>query len=290
MPTHHDIARALQAHKAASGESYRSVAARAGVPTRSLTAILQGHAPSVDRAADICAALGLEFYIGPPRTPAAGAPAPPRKPADEPAFAPAEDPDFAAVVAALADEYPANNDRGRRSLIARFWALFPELRGGKAGREVRRLARRWGRALLERERRQPVGARPVEVLEFAAAAGDGSGGDMVPRAGVVWFRRDWLQRLGLDPARCAVMRVQGESMEPTIAAGSSILVDRSRTQRRNGRIFVVRTAVGMVVKRAVRGEDGSWQLASDHRAWKPVAFPEDAVILGHVVWTARALV
>ena len=132
MPMHHDIARALQAHKDASGESYRSIAARAGVPTRSLTAIIEGHAPSVDRAADICGALGLEFYIGPPRTPDA-APGPLGRPEAEPAFAPAEDPDFAAVVAALADEYQANNDRGRRSLIARFWALFPELRGGSGG-------------------------------------------------------------------------------------------------------------------------------------------------------------
>ena len=290
MPAHHNIARALQAHKEASGESYRSVAARAGVPTRSLTAILEGHAPSVDRAADICGALGLEFYIGPPRPPAPDATALPRRPAEEPAFAPAEDPDFAAVVAALADEYQANNDRGRRSLIARFWALFPELRGGVAGREVRRLARRWGSALLERERRRPLGARPVEVLEFAAAAGDWSAGDLVPRIGVVWFRRDWLQRLGLDPAQCAVLCVQGESMAPTIAAGSSILVDRSRTRRRDGQIFVLRTAEGMVAKRTVKVGDGGWQLASDHPAWEVVPFPDDAVILGRVVWTARALV
>jgi len=46
IPSHHDIARALLAHKEASGESHRSVAARAGGPTRSLTAILAGHAPS----------------------------------------------------------------------------------------------------------------------------------------------------------------------------------------------------------------------------------------------------
>ena len=290
MPAHRDIARALQAHKEASGESYRAVAARAGVPTRSLTAILQGHAPSVDRAADICEALGLEFYVGPPRRPAAAAPAPPERPAEAPAFAPAEDPDFAAVVAALADEYQANNERGRRSLIARFWGLFPELRGGAAGREGRRLARRWGSALLERERRQSFGARPVEVLEFAAGAGDGSAVGQEPRAGVVWFRRDWLQRLGLDAAQCAMLRVQGESMEPTVPAGSSILVDRSRTRRRDGEIFALRTAEGMVVKRAVKGADGGWQLASDHAAWEPVAFPADAVIVGRVVWTARALV
>ena len=132
----------------------------------------------------------------------------------------------------------------------------------------------------------PLGARPVVVLEFASAAGGGSVADLVPRAGVVWFRRDWLQRLGLDPAQCAVLRMQGESVEPTIPAGSSILVDRSRTRRRDGQILVVRTAEGMVVKRAVKGNDGGWQLVCDHPAWEPVTFPDDAVILGRVMWTA----
>ena len=45
----------------------------------------------------------------------------------------------------------------------------------------------------------------------------------------------------------------------------------------------------MVVKRAAKGEDGGWRLASDHPAREPVAFPDDAVILGRFVWTARAL-
>ena len=107
--------------------------------------------------------------------PAAGAgnrrPRPTPRPSEEPVFGPDADPDFAAVVAALADEYQANNDRGRRFLIARFWALFPELRGGVARREVGRLARRWGSELLQREHRQPSGARKAEVLEFSAVVG-----------------------------------------------------------------------------------------------------------------------
>ena len=70
-------------------------------------------------------------------------------------------------------------------------------------------------------------------------------------------------------------------MEPTLPAGSSILVDRSRTRRREGQIFVLRT---------VSGVDGGWRLASDHPAGAAVPFPEDAVTLGRVVWTARALV
>ena len=143
-----------------------------------------------------------------------------------------------------------------------------------------------GSALLDRERGQPLGAWPVEVLEFAAAAGDGGAVGGEARAGVAWFRRDWLQRLGFDPAQCAVLRVRGEAMEPTIAAGSLILVDRSRTRRRDGQIFVLRTAEGLVVN----GDGGGCQLASDHPAREPVAFPENAVILGRVVWTAWVLV
>ena len=87
-----------------------------------------------------------------------------------------------------------------------------------------------------------------------------------------------------------MLRVQGTSIAPTIPAGSSILVDRSWTRRRDGQIFVLRAAAGMAVKRTAKGKDGGWQLASDHPAWEPVVFPEDAVILGRVVWTARALV
>ena len=80
-------------------------------------------------------------------------------------------------------------------------------------------------------------------------------------------------------------------MEPATApAGTSILIDRSRTRRRDGQIFVLRTAEGMVLRRTVRGEDGGWQFAGDHPDCEPAAFPEHAVILGRVVWTARALV
>ena len=44
----------------------------------------------------------------------------------------------------------------------------------------------------------------------------------------------------------------------------------------------------MVVKRAMKDNDGGWQLVCDRPAWEPVAFPDDAVILGRVMWTALA--
>ncbi|MCY4004142.1 MAG: S24 family peptidase [Rhodospirillales bacterium] len=61
--------------------------------------------------------------------------------------------------------------------------------------------------------------------------------------------------------RRAAAAGQGESMAPTFPAGSSILVHRGRTWRRDRQIFVVRAAEEMVVKRAVRDEDGAPDLA-----------------------------
>lgn len=49
------------------GLSVRAAALRAGLPIRSVQNVLDGHDPGLSRAAEICTALGLELYIGPPR-------------------------------------------------------------------------------------------------------------------------------------------------------------------------------------------------------------------------------
>ncbi len=49
------------------GLSARAAEAEAGLPRRSIYSVIEGHSPSLDRAAEICSALGLEFYVGPPR-------------------------------------------------------------------------------------------------------------------------------------------------------------------------------------------------------------------------------
>ena len=67
-----------------------------------------------------------------------------------------------------------------------------------------------------------------------------------------------------------------------------ILVDFQRTVRRHNKIFAVRTEDGPVVKRLQRDE-GGWRLVSDNKNYKPVPWPEDAVVLGQVMWTGRTL-
>ncbi len=133
----------------------------------------------------------------------------------------------------------------------------------------------------------------VGVSELAGAAGGGAVVDHERITGRVKFRREWLARHGLPAGECRVIQVLGESMEPTLVDGCSILVNQASRRRRVGRIFVVRTADGLVVKRAGKDRADAWLLVSDNpnkQAWPTVPWPDDAPVIGEVKWAARTFV
>ncbi|MDR0809247.1 MAG: S24 family peptidase [Gemmobacter sp.] len=39
------------------------------------------------------------------------------------------------------------------------------------------------------------------------------------------FRSDWLRREGIQPGKASLVRVRGDSMEPTLRDGAMVLVD-----------------------------------------------------------------
>ena len=137
--------------------------------------------------------------------------------------------------------------------------------------------------------RQLPGTRPVAVHQLQAAAGGGALDLDETVKSYAYFRHEWLSRQGLVADRCSIIGVMGESMEPTLPEGCVILLDRNRRQRREGRIFVLRTEEGLVVKRAGKGGGGGWQLVSDHPRWPNAPWPDDAAIVGEVRWMAREL-
>lgn len=227
---------------ALADRSLAGTAVEAGLPRDAIRSVLVGHDPRLSRAVELADALGLEFYVGPPR---------------------------------------AGPDHG---------AIRKQLR--EVAVELERLRARAADAALAsaNDADDVPGARPVDVVELAAAAGGGADAASEEVVGRLWFRRDWLDRRGIDPARCAVIGVTGESMEPTLPDGCSILVDRARTRRRRGRVYVLRTGDGLIAKRAGKDDGGGWLLESDHPAWEPVPWPDDAEVVGEVVWAARSLI
>ena len=128
--------------------------------------------------------------------------------------------------------------------------------------------------------------RHIEIHQVEASAGGGRLLDDAPITGHLAFQRTWLRRRSIDPRRATVITVSGDSMEPTLPDGCSILVDHNRYTRRKGRIFVLETDDGLIVKRAGR-EKADWLIISDNPYWPPATWPDDARIIGEVRWAAR---
>ena len=68
---HAGFVTAIRERLAARKLSARAAASNAGLPARSVQGVLEGHVPSIHRAAEICEALDLEFYLGPAPQPRA---------------------------------------------------------------------------------------------------------------------------------------------------------------------------------------------------------------------------
>ncbi len=122
----------------------------------------------------------------------------------------------------------------------------------------------------------------------AGAAGGGTFVDSEDVVKLIGFRRDWLRKLGLNPEKCSVIDVVGNSMEPTLHERAMILIDQQRTRRQANRIFAVRSDDGLLIKRLAKA-DGSWLLVSDNEAYPTVPWPREAEVVGQVMWTGRTL-
>ena len=62
-----DFAEAVRQRLAERGQTQYRAAVNSGLPQDAIRSVLNGHVPRLNRVEQICSALGLELYIGPPR-------------------------------------------------------------------------------------------------------------------------------------------------------------------------------------------------------------------------------
>lgn len=132
----------------------------------------------------------------------------------------------------------------------------------------------------------------VPKLAVGASAGAGSLNDGEWLAGKVGFDPGWLRKLGVDPDKVSIIRVEGESMMPTLNDGDDIMVDRgSATGRLREGVHVVRFDDVLMVKRLVPGPGGRLSLLSDNPSYPdwPDLAAEAVEVVGRVVWVGRKL-
>jgi phage repressor protein C with HTH and peptisase S24 domain len=134
----------------------------------------------------------------------------------------------------------------------------------------------------------------VSRLDVGASAGAGAVPGEERVDGRIAFDAQWLRRLGSrDGKALSVIRVQGDSMAPTLADGDEILVDRADgAERLRDGIYVLRIEDVLVVKRlALDPAGGRASILSDNQAYRswPDCRLSEIDLVGRVVWVGRCL-
>ncbi len=94
----------------------------------------------------------------------------------------------------------------------------------------------------------------------------------------------------LKSKQIEAIKVNGDSMEPTLKNGSIIFVDRTTKNIFKDGIYVVNTPGGLFVKRLNRKVDGSIELISDNSRYKPETLaPTEVIIMGQVIGEMEAI-
>lgn len=104
------------------------------------------------------------------------------------------------------------------------------------------------------------------------------------------FCREWLGKHGFDPAHLATLRVGGNSMEPSLRSGDTLVVDCSDHTIVDGDIYVIGDAGHLFIKRLQRQLGGQVKLISDNALYPPIdAIESNLNILGKVIWRGALL-
>lgn len=165
--------------------------------------------------------------------------------------------------------------------------------------ERRKLARYFSvsEALLGGPAEQDTGRDLVAVRRSAVRASAGYGAFPQETDGKASFGFDerWLKSITASRVDAlSIVRVEGDSMAPTLNAGDDILVDRgdSVTRLRDG-IYVIRAEDVLVVKRVALHPLGrTVTLQSDNPAYPdwPDCDVDSIQFIGRVIWSGRRIV
>lgn len=147
------------------------------------------------------------------------------------------------------------------------------------------------------EAASPAGAPDyayIPLYDTKVSTGHGSWTEGARELTKLAFTRYSLRKKGLDTANLSAVRVGGDSMEPLLSDGDTVLVDHSYREVRDEAVYVIRLQDHLYAKRLQRRFDGSIAIISENRAYTEMTVPkeqlQDLDIVGRVVWASYWMV
>lgn len=136
---------------------------------------------------------------------------------------------------------------------------------------------------------------PIPHYAVQASAGGGSLVEAEPIEQHLTLSREWLTREGIISKDLIGIYARGDSMEPTITGGDSLLIDREKNMvGSEGGIYVINYEGELFVKRVQKLLDGRIAVTSDNKNHMSIEISkhdlERLKIIGRVVWFGRKLV
>jgi phage repressor protein C with HTH and peptisase S24 domain len=109
------------------------------------------------------------------------------------------------------------------------------------------------------------------------------------------FKESWLRKSGINPSNLIAIYARGDSMEPTIFSGDSLVIDKTmNTVTSDGGVYVINYDGELFVKRVQKQLDGLVAITSDNRNYQPMTIPLEGLsklkIIGRVVWSGHPMI
>ena len=129
----------------------------------------------------------------------------------------------------------------------------------------------------------------VPLYDVYASAGHGAQIDQEPIVDRLAFKMDWLKgEMGLNPDKCCLIHVTGDSMEPTLHKKDVVMLDRTYTIYIEDGIYCLRLDGGLLIKRLQRISAQQLKVISDNPVYQPYPLnTSDIQIIGRVVWAGK---
>lgn len=127
-------------------------------------------------------------------------------------------------------------------------------------------------------------------VSFSAGNGRHASYDVIEESEPATYRLSWFHKTGVKPKNARRFKIVGDSMEPFLFAGDSVLIDTAETDPARimeGKVYAIRYGDDLRIKRLFRRLDGTLILRSDNPAYKDEEVPpelaeEHISILGRV--------